>query len=60
MLPYPATSHMNELRPREDRGTAIAARAKAGPQALGLPTQGPFQVSGCVHSQQEHLPSGRG
>lgn len=35
MLPYPATSHMNELRPREERGTAIAARARdSQPRAL--------------------------
>lgn len=53
--PIPATSHMSKLRPREEKGTAVAARARAGPQALGLPAQGPFQVSGCDHSQQQHL-----
>lgn len=49
---------MSEPRPREEKGTAITARAGAGPQVLGFPAQDHFQVSGCVLSQQQRLHGG--
>lgn len=49
MLPYSAVSHKSKLRPRE-KELLVAARARARPQALGLPTEGPSPDIRHVHT----------